>query len=358
MWEILLIFFLQLGFSFVASMLDGVLVGASVAEVEALKRRSPRLGAIFERYQAHTDRTLSAILAIDTGATTIGSVMLGSLLEIHYGTKWVLPASIAASILGYVLADILPKVLGICYRRHILYWSVYPIRIVCWTMAPIAYLCSLVIGVFLPKKKFGSSLSDETLILTAQRGVQEGVFSSIEGKMVEHTLTLDDVSVETITQKKIFFVGARQTVGEIFRKYPEIPYGRVLVHDGERDHFIGTVSRRELLRSLAAGAHDKSVKKLVRNVVRIPRDAKISSALELLLQHFQQIALVEGENGQPVGVLTLEDIFEYIIGRDIIDYDDLSSGSRDDARKLRLLQKRRGTDVPGGCCGGTAAPKQ
>jgi CBS domain containing-hemolysin-like protein len=259
-----------------------------------------------------------------------------------------LPISIVASIFGFVLSDILPKVIGICYRRHILYWAVYPIRITYLVMAPVAYLCSLVMGIFLPKKKFSSSLSDETLILTAQKGVQEGVFSSIEGEMVEHTLTLDDVPVEAITQKKIFSIGARQTVAEVFRKYPEIPYGRILVHDGERNSFVGIVSRRELLRSLAADEHDKLVKKLVRNVVRIPRDAKISHALELLLQHFQQIALIEGEDGAPVGVLTLEDIFEYIIGRDIIDYDDLSSGSRDDARKMRLLLKKRTTDVSSG----------
>ncbi|MDR2663914.1 MAG: CBS domain-containing protein [Puniceicoccales bacterium] len=351
MWEILLIFSLQLAFSFVASMLDGILVGATVTDVETLKKRSPRLAAIFEHYQARTDRTLSAILAIDTGATTIGSIVLGSMLEIHYGMKWVLPASIVASIVGFVLSDILPKVLGICYRRHALYWSVYPIRIVYWAMAPVAFLCSLVIGVFLPKKKFVTNLSDEALILTAQRGVRDGVFSSIEGEMVEHTLTLDDTDVGTIAQKKIFSISAKQTIGEIFRKYPEIPYGRIPVYEGERNNFIGVVSRRELLRSLAADEHEKLVKKLVRNMIRVPQDAKISAALELLLQHFQQIALVEGGDGQPVGVLTIEDIFEYILGRDIIEYDDLASGSREDARKMRLLLRKRVSAAPEGQSG-------
>jgi CBS domain containing-hemolysin-like protein len=340
MWEILIILFLQLGFSFVASLLDGVLVGATVAEVEELKRNSPRMGAIFEHYRSHTERTLSAILAIDTGATCIGSIMVGSLLEIHYGSKSVLPVSLVVSIVGFIFTDVLPKVLGICYRRRILYWSVYPIRIIYWTMGPVAMLCAKIIGIFLPAKRFNAALSDEAIILTAKRGVRDGIFSSIEGEMVEHTLTLDDVDVETITQKKIFSIGGAQTVGEVFRKYPEIPYGRIPVFEGERGNIVGIVLRRELLRALAADEHDRSVQSLVRKTVRIPQDAKISSALELLLQHFQQIAIVDGGDGKPIGVLTLEDIFEYIIGRDIFEYDDLSNYSRDDARKLRLLHKR------------------
>ncbi|MDR1436321.1 MAG: CNNM domain-containing protein [Puniceicoccales bacterium] len=340
MLEIFLILFFQLGFSFIASMLDGVLVGATVAEVEELKKRSPRLGAIFEHYHANTDRTLSAILAIDTGATCIGSIMLGSVLEINYGSSVVLPVSIVVAIIGFVFSDILPKVLGICCRRRILYWCVHPIRIVYIVMSPVAIVCSVIVGMFLPKKKFGGALSDETLILTAQKGVKDGVFSSIEGEMVEHTLTLDDVDVQEIAQKKIFSIGASQTIGEIFRKYPEIPYGRIPVYDGDRGNIIGIVLRREMLRALAADEHEKLVKSVMRNVVRIPSTAKISTALDLLLQHFQQIAIIDDGDGCPVGVITFEDIFEYIIGRDIFEYDDLSNYSRDDARKLRLLQKK------------------
>ncbi|MDR2667961.1 MAG: CNNM domain-containing protein [Puniceicoccales bacterium] len=340
MWEILLILFFQLGFSFFASLLDGVLVGATASEMEELKRKSPRLGAIFEHHHAHTDRTLSAILAIDTGATCIGSIVLGSLLEIHYGSSVVLPVSIFVSVIGFVFSDILPKVIGICYRRKILGWCVYPISVVSFVMGPVALLCSKIVGVFLPAKRFSGALSDETLILTAQKGVRDGVFSSIEGEMVEHTLTLDDVDVETITQKKVFSICASQTVGEIFRKYPEIPYGRIPVYDGERRNIVGIVLRREMLRALAADEHEKLIKSMMRNVVRIPQSAKISSALDLLLQHFQQIAVIDDADGNPIGVLTLEDIFEYIIGRDIFEYDDLSNYSRDDARKLRLLQKK------------------
>jgi CBS domain containing-hemolysin-like protein len=327
-------------FSFGASLLDGLFVGATVAEVEKLKSRSPHLGKLFESFQEHTDRSLAAILAIDTGATCMCSVILGSLMETHYGDQSVLPFSFGVAIVGFVFTDILPKVLGIYYRRRLIYWSVYPIRVITWVMYPIAFVCAKIVDIFLPKKRTSSALSDEAIILTARRGVKDGILSRIECDMVEHSLTLDDLEVESITSRKIFSINANQTIGEVFRRHQEIPHGRIPVFTGERTNFIGIVRRRDLLEAMAADKHDLSVRSLVKDVVRIPKDAKISAALEILLQHFQQIALIEDINHAIIGVLTIEDIFEYVIGREIFEYEDLASTSREDARRLRMRQKK------------------
>jgi CBS domain containing-hemolysin-like protein len=337
--EILLVLFIMLSFSFGASLLDGIFVGATVAEVEALKNRSPRLGKLFESFQKHTDMSLSAVLAIDTGATCICSIVLGSLMEVHYGEKSVMPFSFVVAVVGFILTDILPKVLGIYYRRRLIYWSVYPLRIIICIMYPIASICAKIVDVFLPKNRQNSPLSDEAIILTARRGVRDGVLTSIEGDMVEHSLTLDDLDVESISSKKIFSINGNQTIEDVFKKYPEMPHARIPVFAGERTNFIGIVRRRDMLEALAGDEHSRSVKSLVKNVVRIPKDAKISNALEILLQHFQQIALIEDASHAVIGVLTIEDIFEYVIGREIFEYDDLASTSREDSRRLRMRQK-------------------
>jgi CBS domain containing-hemolysin-like protein len=317
-------------------------VGATVAEVEALKKKSPRLGHIFESHQSHPDRSLSAVLAIDSAATSIGSVFLGSLTVRYIGESALVPFSIAVAVVGFIFTDILPKTLGIYHRCQLLPWTVIPLRIIVWIMYPVAHACSWVVDIFLPRRSPNTALSDEALILTARRGVRDGILSPIEGNMVEHTLTLDDVEVGTIAQRKVFALDGRQAIGDVFHKYPEIPYSRIPVYEGGRSHYIGIVRRRDLLQELARDGHSRLVRSLVRRTVAIPQDAKISSALETLLQHFQQIALIEDANHCPIGVLTIEDIFEYILGRDIFEYDDLCNGSRSDARKLRLLRKRKG----------------
>ncbi|MDR2341221.1 MAG: CNNM domain-containing protein [Puniceicoccales bacterium] len=319
--------------SFVSSLLEGILVSTTVSELEVFKQKHPRLGKLFAHYWEHSDRALAAFLGIDTATTSILSIFLGAMFIKTWGEASVLPCSVIITVLEFVFTDILAKMLGIYHRRHLLRWAVYPMRFIVWAMFPISWACSLIVRLFVPRAHGDEDFSDETLILTAKRGVAGGVLTSVEGTMLEQTLTLDDVAVETIAQKPIFSLDATKTVAEISSKYPEIPYGRIPVYEKDSAHFIGVVRRRDLLQALAADRHQAMVGEFVREMVTISWDTKISMALEILLQRFQQIAIIAGKDGESIGVLTIEDIFEYILDRDIFEYDDLSNFSRSDFRK-------------------------
>lgn len=340
MIAIISVFSFVLFMSFVASLLDGVLVGATVADVELLKKKHPSLGRLFEKFQEHPDKTLSAILGVDTFVSSIGATALGAMILCSFGPGAVSGFALGSTIFSFVFSDILPKTLGVFYRRKLLPFVVWPIRIILWIMFPISYLCSFVLRIFLPRELSNEELSDESLILTAQRGVRDGVLTSIEGQMLEHTLTLDDEPVRTIAQRKIFALSESLTVAEVFRQYPELPYGRIPIYDKRKSNFVGMVRRRDLLKSMAEDRHQERLSQLSQPIVKIPHDATISSALEMLLQHFQQIALVENGKRGACGVVTIEDIFEYIIGRDIFEYDDFSNGTRRDWKKLRQMNKK------------------
>jgi CBS domain containing-hemolysin-like protein len=312
--------------SFIASLLDGILVGATVAEVEVLKKRSPSIGKLFDYYRANFDYVLSALLGLDTIATSLLSMLLGSMILQECGEAAVFPCSLTITIIGFVFTDILPKVVGIYHRRHLLYWSVYPMRLAVWIMFPISWLCSRITRLFIPKKNsLNEELSDESFILTARRGVANGVLSSVEGTMLEQTLTLDDVEVGTITQPTIFSLQISWTVEEVFEKFPEIPYSRIPVYDAHESDFMGIIRRRDLLKALGEDRHKACIEQFVHKALTISSTEKISSTLELLLQNLQQLAIICDEDHVPVGVITIEDIFEYIIGRDITEYDDVSN---------------------------------
>jgi CBS domain containing-hemolysin-like protein len=319
--------------SFLASLLEGILISTTIAELEVFKQKYPRQGKLFAHYWEHPDRALAALLGVDTATTSILSIFLGAMFIKTWGETSVLPCSIVITVVEFVFTDILAKMLGIYHRRHLLRWAVHPMRLIIWIMFPISWACSAVVRLFVPKAHGNEDFSDETLILTAKRGVADGVLTSVEGTMLEQTLTLDDVAVETIAQKPIFSLDAARTVAEVFNQYPEIPYGRIPVYEKEPNHFIGVVRRRDLLQALAADRHRALVRELVSEMVTISWDTKISGALEILLQRFQQIAIIGGKDGEPIGVLTIEDIFEYILDRDIFEYDDLSNFSRSDFRK-------------------------
>lgn len=340
MLAIISVFIFMICLSFIASLLDGVLVSSTVADVEALKKQVPKIGNLFERFQEHPDKTLSAILGVDTTVSSICSTVLGALVLKEWGSGMVMPFAIVSTIFSFIFSDILPKTLGVYYRRRLLSFVVWPIQFILWIMYPISFLCSLVLRFFLPKKIVHEELSDESLILTAQRGVRDGVLTSIEGQMLEHTLTLDDVLIGTIAQKNIFALDQGLTVAAVLKQYPEIPHGRIPIYEGRKSNLIGVVRRRDLLKSMAEDRHQETLGSLSKKLIRVPSRATIANVLEVLLQHFQQIVLVEKDNHFPLGVVTIEDIFEYILGREIFEYDDISNGRRSDGRKMRRLKRR------------------
>lgn len=303
--------------SFVSSLLDGVLVSASIADVELLKQKSKTLGRIFERYQAQPERALSAVLALDTFVSTVCASLIGAIMMRYWSENIVFITSIFITIFSFVFTDILPKTLGIAWRRKLLPYSVRPIQIYILLMYPICQLCSKMLKIFLPHRNSHiEELSDESLILTAKRGVEAGILSSIEGIMLEKTLTLDDTSVKEIAQFSKEILDIHSSSEKILKFLKKSPLSRIPIYDGARENIVGFVFRSELWNLLTEEISVYDLHEILHPVLEIDADAKISTALELLLKQPQQIAVVR-DSSQSIGFLSIENIFEYVVGRKI-----------------------------------------
>jgi CBS domain containing-hemolysin-like protein len=126
-----------------------------------------------------------------------------------------------------------------------------------------------------------------------------------------------------------------QTAAEVLAAHPTIRFSRMPVHSGILDEVTGLARRRDILQSIATGRGDRKIKDLQQPVSFIPEMATATSALQTLLSANQQMAAVVDEYGGFVGVVSIEDIIEYLIGREIYEKDDV-------AVDMRALARRRG----------------
>ena len=132
-------------------------------------------------------------------------------------------------------------------------------------------------------------------------------------------------------------------VGEVFREYPNLPFGRMPVYGENLDDIVGLVRRRELQN---AKAHDRDyelVEKLMHEIHFIPDTITAGNALQVFLRTHQQLLVVVDEFGSTAGVLTMEDVIEHLLGREIFEKDDLAVDMRELAR---AKQKRQSGEVP------------
>lgn len=333
--------FLTLGISFLCSLMEAIILSTTVTEIEALKKNHPRRGERLERLKLNPEETISTILALNTIANTLGSVIIGGLATTLYGEAAV---GVVAAILTFsilIFSEVLPKNLGLAYRRSLQPIIVYPLTWMCATLRPVTYLCGLAIRLVIRTPE-APAKSDEEIILLAERGAQQGTLSRSESSIIANALSLDDVRVSEIMTPRTVVTALKRnaTVGEIFRDYPNIPFARIPVYGKNLDDIVGIVRRRDLLKSKANDQDFDLVEKLMQEVHFIPETVTVANALQAFLKAHQQILLVVDEFGATAGVVSMEDVMEHLLGREIFEKDDVAVDMREFARSRQQKQAR------------------
>ncbi len=114
------------------------------------------------------------------------------------------------------------------------------------------------------------------------------------------------------------------------------------------DEIVGQVRRRDMLHAIANGEEDLTVGELQQEIHFIPETVTAAAALQTFLRTHQQLAVVVDEFGSVAGVVTMEDIMEHIIGREIFEKDDMAVDMRELARARNQLAKQSRQPRSGG----------
>ncbi len=331
-----------IGASFLCSLFESIVLSTTTAEIESLKKTRPRRGALLEYLKREIDATISAILTLNTVANSLGSVVVGAFAVHFYSGEAVVAISIGFGAVLLVFSEVLPKNIGIAHRRELQPYVVYPISWMRRALFPVTWVCALVVRPFVgpPARLHGSG---EEIILLAERGAQEGTLSTSESDIIANALTLGNVRVsEVMTPRTVVAALHRSaTVAEVFTEHPTLAFGRMPVYGKNMDDIVGVVRRLDLLK---AKAHDQDaglVEHFMQEANFIPETATVGNALQLSLKTHSKLLVVVDEFGATSGVVTMEDVIEHLLGREIFDKDDVAVDMRELAR-TRIQKQDRG----------------
>jgi CBS domain containing-hemolysin-like protein len=322
-----------IGVSFFCSLLEALILSTTVGEVEALKKSRPKSGQILEKLNSGISDTISTILTLNTIANTLGATLVGGLATQLFGEVWLGLVSGLMTLAILIFSEVIPKNLGVAYRVQLQPYIVYPLDFLRKVLHPINYLCNLSVR-FVIKDQPPEASSDEEIKLLAERGAKEGTLTTSESELIANALSLDDVKIADIMTPRTVVTAFDQnsTLAEIFENYPNIPFARMPVYQDNIDKVVGMVRRKDLLKAKANDQDDAMVSSLMQEIHFIPETVSVSSALQLFLRTHQQLAMVADEFGSIVGVVTMEDVMETILGREIFEKDDVAVDMRELAR--------------------------
>ncbi len=345
---------------------ETALTAASRARMHALAGSGDRRATIVNRLLGNRDRLIGAILLGNTLASIGSSALLTSVLEALVGYRGVIYATGLMTVLLLVFAEVLPKTLAINFPDRTAL-SVAPfIAFFVAVFGPIlagvealVHVLLRLLGVNLRAKRRLLSGHEElksTLHLMHLEGGVPLVERDMFGGIIElHELVVEDVMVH---RTNMVAINADLPPREFVHQVVASPYTRVPIWRGEPDNIIGVLHAKDLLRGIEEAGGDIAhlkVEALAFEAWFVPNTTSLHEQLQAFLKRKIHFALVVDEYGVVMGLVTLEDILEEIVG-DITDEHDLvvqgvrpnpdGSVTVDGSLPIRDLNRVMGWDLP------------
>lgn len=328
---------LSIAVSFVCSILEAALLSITPSYIAQQKLVRPRLWEQLRELKDQIDQPLAAILTLNTVAHTVGATGVGAQVVKLYGDAYLGIASAVMTFLILVLSEILPKTIGARY------WSV---------MAPV--LPAILNGMIFLLRPF-IWLSDRIMALFGGHAVEHDIRLEIkalallgrelekidedEQRVISNILDLHEITVRQIMTPRIVceFVSPDMTVEQFRAVIREHQFSRYPVLD-EEEVPLGMVFRHDVMDADPAA----TVRSLMKPVTVVSDLDSAESLMMRFMGERQHMLLVYDEYGSWLGLVTMEDVMETIIGQPILDEtDDIPNMRRHARRRWKNRLKAR-----------------
>lgn len=311
---------------------ETALTGVSRARIHHLERRGSGRAGVVGKLIDEREELITTILIGNNLVNILASALATSVLISIFGNAGVVYATVGMTLLIVIFAEILPKTYAIRHADRTAL-AVAPLLQGC---VKLLFPFSLVIGnlVHLIIKLFGINREVSQHLISPEEEIRgavslharEGGLVPLERSMIESIFDLADVEVANVMvhRTNMFMLDADLPTTVILKRLLDCPYTRVPLWRGERENIVGVLHVKDVLLDILAAdgeATGISIVGLATEPWFVPETTILSEQLAAFRKRRAHFALVVDEYGVLMGLVTLEDIIEEIVG-DITDEHD------------------------------------
>ncbi|MCL9776440.1 CNNM domain-containing protein [Vibrio methylphosphonaticus] len=308
-----------IGVSFICSVLEAVLLSITPSYLAQLRQKEHPAAGRLAKLKADIDRPLASILTLNTIAHTIGAATAGAQAAVVFGSEWLGVFSAVLTLGILVLSEIVPKTIGATYWRQLAPSAATTLRWMVWALTPFVWF-SEQITKRLARGHEAPKMRDE-LSAMALLAKESGEFAEGESNILTNILNIQDIPVTHVMTPRpvVFRVPAEMTINEFLDQHKDTPFSRPLIYREQKDNILGFVHRLELFKLQQQGAGDQQLGAVMRPIHVLFNTIMLPKAFEKMMAERLHIAIIVDEYGTIQGIITLEDIFEHLLGQEIVD---------------------------------------
>lgn len=315
------------GVSFLCSMMEAALLSLTPGQLADLERHRPRVGAIWRAFKANVDRPITVILMLNTTAHTVGATIAGAEFAVLYGDARVGLFSAIFTYLMLQYTEVLPKTLGVRFSGWVAVAIAYPLEFACRALSPLVWLIRLLNHPFEGRRKTDAeAVQVEEITALASYARLSKLISPHQEKIIDHAAHLSRRPVEEVMVPvdEITFLSSAQSLHHAVVAAHMDPHTRFPVTDaGDRDRILGYVNFKELAYRMRTNPADPTLRGVIRPVRFFPRQTTCDVVLRAFLDERAHMAIVQDADGRTVGLVTLEDVIEDLLGPREADFERL-----------------------------------
>lgn len=332
--ELLLLYlFIAIVVSFTCSILEAVMLSVTPAFINIKRGEEKKFAIELQKLKEDIDKSLAAILTLNTIAHTVGAAGVGAQAQTIWGNEYLTIVSALLTFAILFFSEIIPKVIGAVYWQKIAFIVPPVLKFLIFILYPVVWISMWLTKLIKGKKQNLFTRTDFSAM--AEIGFQEGVFRKDESKIIQNLIKFNKVRVKDIMTPRTVVVAANEekSILEFHKDRPNPKFARIPVFSGEINNITGYVLKDNIHIEIISGDKQKKLKELRREISTVYEKLSMPDLFELMKNNKLQIAAVIDEHGTMQGIVTMEDILETLIGFEIID-------ELDSAADLQQLARR------------------
>ena len=297
-------------------------VSLTEARVAALvKRKIPR-AQLIKKLKSKPRRLLITVL-IGNNLVNIAAASFATVISVDFFKSAVVGITTGVmTFLILIFGEIVPKAYSINHKKRIATFSapiLYVLQIIAW---PIIIFFEWITNIFAGKHE-PDRIYEEELKAMAMLGKDQGTIESGEELILNRLFELNDTPVKDVmtSRKDVKYLSDNMTIDEAADVVVKDPHTRFPVVNGTLDKIIGLAYAKDILVAFNDNNEDWSVKKIVRPSFEVKVDLKIDDLMKMFQKNKIHMALVKDKSGKTLGIVTLEDVLEELVGEIVDEHD-------------------------------------
>ncbi len=302
-------------------------------DLEEIENINPKKAKLLKKWLTKPNEILTAILLgnniVNILASSIATIVTMQILGSGpQSGNAVAIATVSMTVVVLIFGEITPKIVAKTYSRKVSSAVIGPIYLLSIIALPIIKLLMVVTKII--SRMMGVDIKHENLMITEEEiksyinvGEAEGIIEEEEREMIHSIIEFGDTTAKEVMTPRtsVFMLDAESTIDEVWDEIIESGYSRIPVYGEDLDEILGILYVKDLMSLAKKGNTNIPVKNVLREAYFVPDTKSIVEILDEFRSKQVHMAIILDEYGGTVGVLTIEDLIEEIIGEIKDEYD-------------------------------------